>query len=96
VISVKFRLRAALAFMLLSLVAVSVAQESLGIAYKYSRLFNPGWFILPAGINNHNVIVGSYSDLNSDPTPQGFLYQKGQFTTLDYPRGGLHQCVWDQ
>jgi hypothetical protein len=74
-------------FLFASLVAFSAcvvsAQTSLGIAYKYTKITQPGWInINPSSINNHNVIVGSYA---SPDAPHGFMYSKGQLTTIDYP-----------
>ncbi|HEY7098677.1 MAG TPA: hypothetical protein VH437_18255 [Terriglobales bacterium] len=71
---------------LLATAVVASGQTSLGIAYKYNRLYNPGWFINPRGINNNNVIVGSYVDFGSgDPATHGFIYEKGNFTVVDFP-----------
>ena len=68
---------------LLAISADSSGQTSLGIAYKYSKITQPGWInISPNSINNSNVIVGSYE---SPDSPHGFILSKGQVTTLDYP-----------
>jgi probable HAF family extracellular repeat protein len=77
---------AALAILFVSLVTGALAQTSLGIAYKYSRLHNPGWDIVPVGINHSHVIVGWYADpINT----HGFIYKNGVFTTLDFPGADL-------
>jgi probable HAF family extracellular repeat protein len=76
------RRHAVLAILLVSLVTGALAQDSLGIAYKYSRLHNPGWIIIPVGINHSNVIVGWYSDPFNY---HGFIYKNGVFTTVDFP-----------
>jgi hypothetical protein len=77
--------RSYLLFATLLAISVSVvsAQTSLGIAYRYTKITQPGWInISPNSINNHNVIVGSYA---SPDAPHGFVFSKGQVSTVDYP-----------
>jgi probable HAF family extracellular repeat protein len=78
------RRHAALAILLVSLVTGALAQTSIGIAYKYRRLYNSnsGWNIVPLCINNSNVIVGRYTDPDNT---HGFIYKNGVFTTVDFP-----------
>jgi probable HAF family extracellular repeat protein len=84
------RRHAALAILFASLVSGALAQTSLGIAYKYSRLRNPGWDMVPVGINNSNVIVGWYSDPFNT---HGFIYKNGVFTTVDFPGADFTEAM---
>ncbi|MGH9515272.1 MAG: hypothetical protein ACRD3P_06300 [Terriglobales bacterium] len=69
------------------LVAGASAQTSTAVAYQYSALNYPGSFqdtTDAIGINNNNVIVGSYY-IDASSTTHGFRYSNGKYSTIDFP-----------
>jgi hypothetical protein len=72
------------ALICVSLAAGALAQTSTAVAYKYSNLTYPGASATSAnGINNGNVVVGSYVD--SANGTHGFKWQNGTFTAINFP-----------
>ncbi len=73
------------------LFAASVsAQTSTAVDYQYSTLNYPGssaYTTNAYGINNSNVIVGSYYT-DATGTTHGFKYSNGKYTTIDFPGAG--------
>ncbi len=66
------------------LVAGASAQTSTSITYRYSSLSYPGANGTEAnGINNGNVVVGSYFD--SAGLLHGYVYTGGNYTAVNYP-----------
>jgi hypothetical protein len=73
------------------LVAGASAQTSTAVAYQYSLLHYPGSFQNSTdalGINNSNVIVGSYY-IDASSTTHGFKYSNGKYSTIDFPGADL-------
>jgi hypothetical protein len=69
------------------LVAGASAQTSTAVVYKYSAINYPGanaQSTVASGINNSNVIVGSYYTDASNST-HGFEYANGKYSTIDFP-----------
>ena len=69
------------------LTAGASAQTSTAVAYSYSVLNYPGSFqntTTVLGINNSNVVVGSYF-IDASSTTHGFKYNNGKYTTIDFP-----------
>ena len=59
-------------------------QTYTSVAYKYANIGFPGAELTIAnGINNGNVIVGSFFDSNF--SVHGFVYAKGRYVQVDYP-----------
>ena len=74
----------ALLFVCITLITGARAQLSTSITYEYAKISFPGATLTIAnGINNSNMIVGSYFD--SKDVVHGFLYRRGKFTTVDFP-----------
>ena len=70
------------------------AQTSTAVAYQYSVLKYPGSFQNTTdalGINNNNVIVGSYY-IDAFSTTHGFKYSNGKYSTIDFP-GAVYTAV---
>lgn len=66
----------------------SPAQPSFAVKYDYAELSFPGARLTNAnGINNNNVIVGSYFD--SMDNVHGFTYQSGKFTAVNFPNATM-------
>src|SRR5690349_1156607 len=60
------------------------AQRYTSVAYEYAKLTFPAATLTIAnGINNNNVIVGSFFDATS--SVHGFIYNNGTYTQIDYP-----------
>jgi uncharacterized membrane protein len=67
-----------------SFVAAASAQTSTAVAYNYATLTYPGAIATSAnGINNNNVIVGSY--LDSASFVHGYVYRTGKYNRVDFP-----------
>jgi uncharacterized membrane protein len=74
--------------LLVSLFAVlalaAFTQTSTSVTYKYAYIVFPGARVTTAsGINNQNVIVGSYYD--SQYVVHGFIYRAGKYTAVNFP-----------
>jgi len=66
------------------LISSLMGQTYTSVAYKYANIKFPGAALTIAnGINNNNVIVGSFFDANS--SVHGFVYRKGKYIQVDYP-----------
>lgn len=64
--------------------AKGYAQSYTAVSYRYATIAYPGALSTTAnGINNNNVIVGSYFDSTS--SVHGFLYRDGKYTRIDVP-----------
>jgi hypothetical protein len=62
----------------------ALAQTSTAVAYDYATLVFPGAISTSAnGINNNNVIVGSFVDSGS--FQHGYLYRAGKYSKVDFP-----------
>ena len=62
----------------------ALPQTSTAVAYDYATLAFPGSISTSAnGINNNNVIVGSFVD--SASFQHGYLYKNGKYTKVDFP-----------
>ena len=62
----------------------ALAQTSTAVAYDYATVVFPGAISTSAnGINNNNVIVGSFVD--SASFQHGYLYRAGKYTKVDFP-----------
>jgi hypothetical protein len=82
----KIRTLSMLALFCELLVAGASAQTSTAVVYKYAAINYPGGnaqSTTASGINNSNVIVGSYSD--SSGMTHGFEYANGKYSTVDFP-----------
>jgi hypothetical protein len=69
------------------LAAGALAQTSTAVAYKYTAISYPGTVSQQTsvnGINNGNVIVGSYPD-PSTSVGHGFEYVNGKYTSFEFP-----------
>ena len=62
--------------------------------YCFSALDVPGATgTVPQGINDSGNIVGCYDDAKGR---HGFLYARGNFTTIDYPGAPNTRALWNQ
>lgn len=60
------------------------SQSSMSVAYEYASVSFPGASVTNVnGINNSNVMVGSYFD--SQDVVHGFIYREGKFTAVNFP-----------
>ena len=67
-----------------TLCAGASAQITTSITYNYANIAYPGAMVTSAnGINNSNVIVGSY--LDSAASIHGFVYRHGKYTAVNFP-----------
>lgn len=63
---------------------VLFGQTSTSVAFEYANLAYPGALLTEVnGINNNDIIVGSY--LDSSSTEHGFIYRKGKFSSINFP-----------
>ena len=59
-------------------------QTNTSVTYTYAKVAFPGAVLTIAnGINDNNVIVGSFFD--ADSSVHGFVYQKGHYERINYP-----------
>ena len=62
----------------------ALSQTSTAVVYDYAKIAFPHALSSSAnGINNNNVIVGSY--LDSASSQHGFIYRSGKYTKVDFP-----------
>lgn len=62
----------------------ALPQTSTAVVYDYATIAFPRALSTSAnGINNNNVIVGSY--LDSASSQHGFIYRSGKYTKVDFP-----------
>src|SRR6185437_9809097 len=60
---------------------VCFSQSSMSVAYEYASVSFPGASVTNVnGINNSNVMIGSYFD--SQDVVHGFIYREGKFTAV--------------
>lgn len=60
------------------------AQTATSVTFNYARIQYPGAILtLVNGINNSNVVVGSYFD--SADVAHGFVYRQGKFSAVNFP-----------
>src|SRR5438876_3644007 len=74
------------AFMLMWTVLeyTAFAQTSTSVTFNYAKIQYPGATLtLANGINNSNVVVGSYFD--SVDVVHGFVYRQGRFSPVNFP-----------
>jgi len=65
-------------------VSQGFAQASTAVTYEYAKIAYPGAiFTLVTGINNRNVVVGSFFD--SSDNEHGFVYHDRKFTAVNVP-----------
>jgi len=80
----KIRYFLSLAVLFAMFASTAFAQTSTSVTYKYSKIDFPGATSTTAnGINNCNVIVGSYID--SSNLTHGFQFANGKFTSINFP-----------
>lgn len=73
-----------LALTIVTIAAMTFAQTSTSITYNYANIAFPGALLTKVnGINNGNVVVGSYLDSSSNE--HGFIYRNGKFTAVNFP-----------
>lgn len=78
------KLVAAHALAIVVLTSSMFCQTYTSVSYSYAPIQFPGAPLTVAnGINNHNVIVGSFFDSNY--SVHGFVYRQGTYTRIDYP-----------
>lgn len=69
-----------------------VAQTSTAVTFDYATVAYPGAILtLVSGINNSNVVVGSYFD--SADVVHGFVYRKGKFSAVNFPGATATQVM---
>jgi hypothetical protein len=72
--------------------AVAFSQTSTAIAYEYAALAYPGAISTSAnGINNSNMIVGSY--LDSKSMVHGYVYRNGKYSKIDFPGASATEAL---
>jgi uncharacterized membrane protein len=65
-------------------VSTALAQTSTSVTFNYAKVQYPGAILtLVNGINNSNVVVGSYFD--SADVVHGFVYRQGKFSAVNFP-----------
>jgi hypothetical protein len=80
----KIRSLAVLAVLFVASAYGAVSQTSVSVAYQYAPIVFPGARVTNVnGINNANVIVGSYYD--SQDFVHGFIYRSGKYTAVNFP-----------
>jgi len=88
----RFRFFAILAALTFFFQTAAFTQSSTGIAYDYANVSYPGATVTSAnGINNKNVIVGSY--LDSQAVQHGFLLENGRYTAVNFPGASSTQVL---
>src|SRR5262245_6972552 len=72
--------------------ATANPQSVTAIAYKYATLAFPGAVSTSAnGVNNNNVIVGSY--LDSASADHGYVYRAGKYRAVDFPEASATEVL---
>jgi uncharacterized membrane protein len=80
----KIRLLLAVAVVLVNLAPAAFSQTAISVDYHYAPIAFPGAIVTNVnGINNGNVIVGSYFD--SEDVVHGFMYRAGKYTAVNFP-----------
>jgi uncharacterized membrane protein len=74
------------------LVPAAISQTSVSVTYDYAPLKFPNAPVTNvAGINNSNVIVGSYYD--SQYFVHGFIYRAGKYTAVNFPGATMTEVL---
>lgn len=77
-----------LLFVLSAFVSAAVSQTNLAVTYDYALLKFPNAPVTNVnGINNSNVVVGSYYD--SQFFVHGFIYRSGKYTAVNFPGASM-------
>ena len=75
-----------------TLAPAAFSQTSVSVTYNYASISFPGAPVTHVnGINNSNVIVGSYYD--SQYFVHGFIYRAGKFTAVDFPGATMTEVL---
>lgn len=78
--------------LLLAVVAAAISQTNVSVTYNYAPLSYPGAPVTSVnGINNSNVIVGSYYD--SQYFVHGFIYRAGKYATVNFPGATMTEVL---
>lgn len=78
--------------LLAALVPAAFPQTSVSVTYDYASISFPGAPVTNVrGINNSNVIVGSYYD--SQYFVHGFIYRTGQYMAVNFPGATLTEVL---
>lgn len=76
----------------IALVPAAICQTTLAVTYNYASLKFPGAPLTDvSGINNSNVIVGSYYD--SQYFVHGFIYRAGKYTAVNFPGATITEVL---
>jgi uncharacterized membrane protein len=74
------------------LAPAAFSQTSVSVTYNYASISFPGAPVTHAnGINNSNVIVGSYYD--SQYFVHGFIYRAGKYTAVNFPKATMTEVL---
>jgi uncharacterized membrane protein len=75
-----------------ALVPAAISQTNVSVTYNYAPLSYPGAPVTNVnGINNSNVIVGSYYD--SQYFVHGFIYRAGKYTAVNFPGATMTEVL---
>jgi uncharacterized membrane protein len=75
-----------------ALVPTAISQTSVSVTYDYASLKFPNAPVTNVnGINNSNVIVGSYYD--SQYFVHGFIYRAGKFASVNFPGATMTEVL---
>lgn len=75
-----------------ALVPAAISQTSVSVTYDYAPLKFPDAPVTNvSGINNSNVIVGSYYD--SQYFVHGFIYRAGKYTAINFPGATMTEVL---
>ena len=75
-----------------ALASAALGQTSVSATYEYAPISFPGSTVTNVnGINNSNVIVGSYFD--SQSFVHGFVYRAGKYSAVNYPGSTMTEVL---
>jgi uncharacterized membrane protein len=75
-----------------ALVSAAISQTTVSVTYDYASLKFPNAPVTNVnGINNSNVIVGSYYD--SQYFVHGFIYRAGKYTAVNFPGATMTEVL---
>jgi uncharacterized membrane protein len=75
-----------------TLAPATFSQTSVSVTYNYASIAFPGAPVTHAnGINDSNVIVGSYYD--SQYFVHGFIYRSGKYTAVNFPGATMTEVL---
>src|SRR5205807_8005790 len=78
--------------MFAAVVPSAISQTSVSVTYDYASLKYPNAPVTNVnGINNSNVIVGSYYD--SQYFVHGFIYRAGKYTAVNFPGATMTEVL---